>query len=274
MKKLIPDENNWKNKLSKFFSSKGLYVVLAVCIIVVAATAILLTTRNMNSDVGMDTGKIIPGEVANAGQDDASKAVSGKLDKTGAANQAAGANNAQSAANETAKSTPTPPKSGTGKSKSASASVNAIVKFSCRPVEGPVMKDFTRDINTFSESKTLGDIRAHDGIDFKVEKLTQVRAVASGTISKVEDSPNGIIVEITHSNNLKTRYAGLSKQNLEDISCGLKVKANDIIGRVGDPIQIECEDGPHLHFQVLKNGQSVDPSPYLSVPSTAKGQGK
>ncbi|EPR13745.1 M23 family metallopeptidase [Ruminiclostridium papyrosolvens] len=274
MKKLIPDENNWKNKLSKFFSSKGLYVVLAVCIIVVAATAILLTTQNMNSDVGMDTGKIIPGEVANAGQDEASKAVSGKLDKTGAANQAAGVNNAQSAANETAKSTPTPPKSGTGKSKSASASVNAIVKFSFRPVEGPVMKDFTRDINTFSESKTLGDIRAHDGIDFKVEKLTKVRAVASGTISKVEDNANGITVEITHSNNLKTRYAGLSKQNLEDISCGLKVKANDIIGLVGDPIQIECEDGPHLHFQVLKNGKSVDPSPYLSVPSTAKGQGK
>ncbi len=274
MKKLIPDENNWKNKLSRFFSSKGLYVVLAVCIIVVAATAILLTTQNMNSDVGMDTGKIIPGEVANAGEEDASKAVSGKPDKTGTANQAAGVNNGQSAASDTAKSTPTPPKAGTGKSKSASANVNAIVKFSCRPVEGPIMKDFTRDINTFSESKTLGDIRAHDGIDFKVEKLTKVRAVASGTISKVEDNPNGITVEITHSNNLKTRYAGLSKQNLEDISCGLKVKANDIIGLVGDPIQIECEDGPHLHFQVLKNGKSVDPSPYLSVPSTAKGQGK
>lgn len=274
MKKLIPDENNWKNKLSKFFSSKGLYVVLAVCIIVVAATAIILTTQNMHSDVGMDTSKIIPGEVANSSQNDASKAVSGKLDKTGAANKAAGANNAQGAANETAKSTTTPPKTGAAKSKSASANVNAVVKFSCRPVDGPVMKDFTRDINTFSESKTLGDIRAHDGIDFKVEKLTQVRAVASGTISKVEDNASGITVEITHSNNLKTRYAGLSKQNLEDISCGLKVKANDIIGRVGDPIQIECEDGPHLHFQVLKNGKSVDPAPYLSVPSTAKGQGK
>ncbi len=272
MKKLIPDENNWKNKLSRFFSSKGLYVVLAVCIIVVAATAIILTTQNMHSDVGMDTSKIIPGEVANSSQNDASKAVSGKLDKTGAANQAAGANNAQGEANETAKSTTTPPK--TGAAKSASANANAVVKFSCRPVDGPVMKDFTRDINTFSESKTLGDIRAHDGIDFKVEKLTQVRAVASGTISKVEDNASGITVEITHSNNLKTRYAGLSKQNLEDISCGLKVKANDIIGRVGDPIQIECEDGPHLHFQVLKNGKSVDPAPYLSVPSTAKGQGK
>ncbi|ACL74669.1 M23 family metallopeptidase [Ruminiclostridium cellulolyticum] len=263
MKKLIPDENNWKNKLSKFFSSKGFYVVLAVCIIVVAATAILLTTQNMK-----DTGKIIPGEAANASQDEATKAVSGKLDKTKAAN-----NNTQSAASETAKSTPTPPKSGESKS-SKSASANAVIKFSCRPVDGPIMKDFTRDINTFSESKTLGDIRAHDGIDFKVEKLTKVRAVASGTISKVEDNTNGITVEITHSNNLKTRYAGLSKQNLEDISCGLKVKANDIIGLVGDPIQIECEDGPHLHFQVLKNGKSVDPSPYLSVPSTADKQGK
>lgn len=269
MKKLIPDENNWKNKLSKFFSSKGLYVVLAVCIIVVAATAIILTTQNMNSDVGMDTGKLIPGE-ANVGQNDTDKAVSGKPDRSAAANQTTTAGNAQSG--ENAKSTSTPPK--TGKStKSTAASANAVIKF-IKPVDGEVMKDYTRDINTFSESKTMGDVRAHNGIDFKVEKLTKVRAVASGTISLVEDNTNGITVEITHSNNLKTRYAGLSKQGLEDISCGLKVKANDIIGLVGDPIQIECEDGPHLHFQVLKNGKSVDPTPYLSVPSTAKEQAK
>lgn len=267
MKKLIPDEKNWKHKLSKFFSSKGFYVVLAVCIIVVAATAIILTTQNMNSDVSMDTGKLIPDET---------KAVAGTPDKREAANPSTAASNIQSstAANSTTKPETTPPKSGTGKNtKSAAVGSNAVIKFA-KPVDGPIMKDYTRDINTFSESKTLGDIRAHDGIDFKVAKLTKVRAVAAGTVSLVEDGANGVIVEITHSNNLKTRYAGLSKQNLDGISCGLKVKANDIIGLVGDPIQIECEDGPHLHFQVLKNGKSVDPAPFLSVPSTAKGQAK
>jgi len=275
MKKLIPDEKNWKNKLSKFFNNKGFYVVLAVCIIVVAATAILVTTQNMNPGGGMDSSKsdkLIPGE-ANADQADQDKTVSGTPDKTGAANQTANSTKSSSQSGSPAKPTPTPPKPGAKNTKSAAVSSSAVIRFSM-PVNGEIMKEFTHDVNTFSESKTLGDFRAHNGIDFKVEKLTQVRAVAAGTISLVEDNQNGVTVEITHDNNLKTRYAGLSRQGLEDISSGLKVKANDIIGRVGDPIQIECEDGPHLHFEVIKNGKSIDPSPYLSKPSSAKQETK
>jgi len=254
MKKLIPDERNWKDKLSRFFNNKGFYVILAVCIIIVAATAIYVTTQNMNSpDTSMNSGKIIPGE-ANVNQEEQAKAVIGTVDKT------AGAAKESTAANTPAKAAVTKPKTST----------TAVVKFS-RPVNGTIMKDFTRDINTFSESKTLGDIRAHNGIDFKVDKLTKVRAVADGTVCLVENNASGITVEISHgSNGLKTKYAGLSTQGLEDISFGMKVKANEIIGLVGDPIQSECEDGAHLHFEVLKNGKSVDPSPYLKVPTTTK----
>ncbi len=259
MKKLIPDEKNWKNKLSKFFNNKGFYVILAVCIIIVAATAIFVTTQNMNSpDTGINSeGKIIPGDAnANQGiQEDQAKAVAGSSDKS-VANQAPASNTAK----EPAKSS-TP-------SKAKAAPSKAAISFS-RPVDGSIMKDYTRDVNTFSESKTMGDIRAHSGLDFKVDKLTKVRAVADGTVSLVEDNSNGITVEITHgTSGLKTRYAGLSKQGLEDISCGLKVKANEIIGLVGDPIQSECEDGAHLHFEVLKNGKSVDPAPYLKASTT------
>ncbi|MHB8061421.1 MAG: peptidoglycan DD-metalloendopeptidase family protein [Ruminiclostridium sp.] len=258
MKKLIPDEKNWKNKLSKFFNNKGFYVILAVCIIIVAATAIYVTTQNMNSpnasinDTSVND-KIIPGE-ANANQGEQAKAVTGTVSKTEAANQTTAVN--------------TPAKAAVTKPKTTTAT--AAIKFD-RPVDGTIMKNFTKDIYTFSESKTLGDIRAHTGIDFKVDKLTKVRAVADGTVSLVENNATGITVEISHGNNgLKTKYAGLSLQGLEDISCGLKVKANEIIGLVGDPIQSECEDGAHLHFEVLKNGKSVDPSQYLKAPQTAK----
>lgn len=255
MKKLIPDERNWKDKLSKFFNNKGFYVILAVCIIIVAATAIYVTTQNMNSpDTGMNNEIIIPGE-ANADQEEQAKAVTGTVDKT------AEAANQTTAANTPAKAAVTKPKTTTN---------TAVVKFN-RPVDGAIMKDFTRDINTFSESKTLGDIRAHNGIDFKVDKLTKVRAVADGTICLVENNASGVTIEISHgSNGLKTKYAGLSTQGLEDISFGLKVKANEIIGLVGDPIQSEWEDGAHLHFEVLKNGKSVDPSPYLKAPTTTQ----
>ncbi len=264
MKKLIPDENNWKDKLSKFFNNKGFYIILAVCILIVAATAIFVTTQNMNSpDTGIND-KIIPGE-ANAEQGDQAKAVTGTAGKDEAANQTTAANstantaagvaaNTQAQANSPAKDVAAKPKTTAPK---------AAITF-VRPVDGAITKDYTRDINTFSESKTLGDIRAHTGLDFKVDKLTKVRAVADGTVSLVEDGASGIIVEITHgTDGLKTRYAGLSKQSLEDISPGLKVKANEIIGLVGDPIQSESEDGAHLHFEVLKNGKPVDPAQYL-----------
>jgi len=261
MKKLIPDENNWKDKLSKFFNNKGFYVILAVCIIIVAATAIFVTTQNMNSpETGMNNEIIIPGEAnanANPSQEGQAQAVTGTVGKTEVANQTTAAN--------------TPAKVAVVKPKVVTA---AAIKFN-RPVEGSIMKDFTRDINTFAESKTLGDIRAHNGIDFKVDKLTKVRAVADGTVCLVENNANGITVEISHgSNGLITKYAGLSKEGLEDLSFGLKVKANEIIGLVGDPIQIECEDGPHLHFEVLRNGKSVDPSPYLKASSTTNQQAK
>ena len=265
MKKLIPDENNWKDKLSKFFNNKGFYIILAVCILIVAATAIFVTTQNMNSpDTGIND-KIIPGEPnANAEEGDQAKTVTGSAAKDEAANQTAAANaaaNTQTQANTPAKDVAAKPKTTAPK---------AAITFN-RPVDGPIAKDYTRDINTFSESKTLGDIRAHTGLDFKVDKLTKVRAVADGTVSLVEDSAAGIIVEITHgTDGLKTRYAGLSKQGLEDISPGLKVKANEIIGLVGDPIQSECEDGAHLHFEVLKNGKPVDPTQYLKDTSASQ----
>jgi murein DD-endopeptidase MepM/ murein hydrolase activator NlpD len=256
MKKLIPDEKNWKNKLARFFNNKGFYIVLAVCILIVAATAIYVSTQNMNSpDAGVNS-KLIPGD-ANAanGQVDDAKAVSGNVGKADTTKKTTAAN--------------TPAKAAASKAKTA-----AVIKFD-RPVDGPIMKDFTRDATTFSESKTLGDIRAHTGIDFKVDKLTKVRAVADGTVFSVENNENGITVVISHeTSGLKTKYAGLSAQGLEDISCGMKVKANEIIGHVGDPIQNECEDGAHLHFEVLKNGKSVDPLQYLKSTSSSEKQSK
>lgn len=263
MKKLIPDENNWRNKLSKFFNNKGFYVILAVCIIIVAATAIFVTTQNMNSPDSDLNDKIISGD-ANVDQEGDAKEVTGTVGKDKAADNT-------TASSTPAKSATTTPESSTSKNAGTTKAKTAIV-FE-RPVDGTIMKDFTKDVNTFSESKTLGDYRAHKGIDFKVDKLTKVRAVAAGTVSLVEDNENGITIEISHgTDGLVTRYAGLSKQGIEEISYGMKVKANDIIGLIGDPIQSECEDGPHLHFEVLKNGKSIDPSTYLKASSTTENK--
>jgi murein DD-endopeptidase MepM/ murein hydrolase activator NlpD len=254
MKKLIPDEKNWKSKLSRFFSSKGFYIVLAVCIIIVAATAILVTTQNINSpDVAMDQQKLIPEDAASnqVAQGDQAKEVG-----------PAKSNTSSDVASKSPTGSAIAPKAGSGKAVTASA--NAVIKF-IRPVTGAIFKNHTKNTDTMETSATLGDIRSHKGVDFKTEKLAKVKAVADGTISEVKCNASGITVVITHNKSLKTVYSGLSSEGLDNIAPGCAVKANEVIGLVGDPIQSECEDGPHLHFEVLKDGKSVDPTTYFQT---------
>lgn len=67
----------------------------------------------------------------------------------------------------------------------------------------------------------------------------------------------GWYVAIDHGNGIETRYAHLLEQGLP---VGSEVKAGEVIGRVGST---GGSTGPHLHFEILVNGQFVDPMNYL-----------
>ena len=98
----------------------------------------------------------------------------------------------------------------------------------------------------------------HNGIDFTVEEGTPVYAVATGTVTVAEEnSIFGKHIKIDHGDGYETVYAHLGRL---DISAGEKIEHSTRIGLTGNS---GLSSGPHLHFELRKDGSAVDPSPYL-----------
>jgi len=123
------------------------------------------------------------------------------------------------------------------------------------PLQGEIIKPYSD--TQLQYSATYGDMRLHRGMDISCEEGTAVSVTASGSVTAVEESAElGTVVTVNHGNGLVTRYACIKDAK---VSAGDKVASGDIIGTVGE-IPCECADQTHLHFEVLKNGYSADPS--------------
>ena len=100
----------------------------------------------------------------------------------------------------------------------------------------------------------------HSGVDFAGKDGSDVIAVASGIVTFAGDrSGYGKLVEITHADGLATRYAH-HKSLLVEV--GDVVKKGEAIGIMGSTGR---STGPHVHFEVLKNGRPVDPARYVAA---------
>ena len=98
----------------------------------------------------------------------------------------------------------------------------------------------------------------HTGVDFAGKQGSEVISVAAGVVVWSGDrSGYGLLVEINHGNGYVTRYAH-SEENL--VKTGDIVTKGQTIATMGSSGR---STGPHVHFEVLKNGKSVDPSSYI-----------
>lgn len=124
-----------------------------------------------------------------------------------------------------------------------------------RPLtRGWVSSQFGHRVDPFS-----GDSAFHSGIDFTAKRGTEIQAVASGVViyaGRMHEYGNTI--EINHGDGYVTRYA---HQDQLKVAVGDLVKRGETIGTVGATGRAS---GPHLHFEVLKNGQYVDPRRYIA----------
>lgn len=95
----------------------------------------------------------------------------------------------------------------------------------------------------------------HYGMDFTSPTGTPIYATGDGMVLKADNSLSGYgnHIEINHGYGYVTLYAHLSKYNCHP---GQKVKRGDIIGYVGSTGRSEA---PHLHYEVIKNGEKVNP---------------
>ncbi|MCG8392682.1 MAG: peptidoglycan DD-metalloendopeptidase family protein [Pseudomonadales bacterium] len=103
-----------------------------------------------------------------------------------------------------------------------------------------------------------GRVAWHKGVDFAGKEGTPIIATGAGVVTFSGDrSGYGKLVEINHGNGISTRYGHALELLVEP---GDIVRTGDIIGKVGNSGR---STGPHVHYEVLKNGVQVNPQPYI-----------
>lgn len=131
-----------------------------------------------------------------------------------------------------------------------------------KPVDGKIIGDFSGDNLIFYEA--LSDWRSHDGVDFEAKEGDKVLASADGVVEAVYSDSMGNCVLIDHENGLKTLYANLADFENDDLT-GQNVKKGDVIGTVGSSALADLSQGAHLHFELIKDENPVDPAEYLKT---------
>lgn len=103
-----------------------------------------------------------------------------------------------------------------------------------------------------------GKIAWHKGVDFAGKDNSDIVAVASGVVSwSGKRQGYGQMVEINHGNGYVTRYG---HNKLNKVSVGDLVEKGQTIAKMGSSGR---STGPHVHFEVYKNGRPVDPARYI-----------
>jgi murein DD-endopeptidase MepM/ murein hydrolase activator NlpD len=126
---------------------------------------------------------------------------------------------------------------------SPSQGVKGSARPSMWPVKGKVTKEYSIE---------------HPGLDIAVPEGSSIWATADGIVQTAGwDAWLGFMIEIDHEEDLKTVYGHNSQVLVEK---GSKVKRGDVIAFSGSSGR---STAPHLHYEVLQKGRSVDPRKYL-----------
>ncbi|WP_370895958.1 M23 family metallopeptidase [Chryseobacterium gossypii] len=124
------------------------------------------------------------------------------------------------------------------------------------PHPGPRSSGFGHRENPFGK----GNIEGHKGIDFKGAMGSPVRTTAKGDVifAGVKGGYGNCVV-IRHGKEFQTLYGHLSSINVKK---GEDVEPGSIIGKIGSTGR---STGPHLHYEIIRNGTKIDPETYLNL---------
>jgi len=106
-----------------------------------------------------------------------------------------------------------------------------------------------------------GTVDFHSGLDIAANKGTPIRATADGTVKAAAYNGNyGNAVLIEHGFGISTRYGHLSRFAVRD---GQEIRRGEVLGYVGATGRATA---PHLHYEILLNGQPINPLRLLAKP--------
>ncbi len=134
------------------------------------------------------------------------------------------------------------------------------VVFTAKPIKNKSI------INDYSEvpvyNTTLGDYRAHPGIDYAAEVDDKIRAMGKGVVKDIyQDNMLGTVVVIEHSKDVESYYCGLAQTTL--VQMGEVVSAGDFVGTVY-ALPAETAEQSHVHVAVKEKGKWVNPNKFFN----------
>jgi len=124
------------------------------------------------------------------------------------------------------------------------------------PVRGEIITPYSNEVLVFS--KVFGDYRIHMGADIIADNNTPVFAMADGiVINNYFDYEEGIIIEIEHRDGYVSIYKNLGNAVMAPV--GKMVKAGETISSIGDTGVFESNMPYHLHLEMKKDNEYIDP---------------
>lgn len=238
-------EKNFFNKTLNFLKKEGFYLILFICLCIVATVAALTVRNNKHTNN-------TPAQQSSSLQQKENK-------QTAKAGNESSLNydNALQVKKDT-KAEIVVPKSGTNNSQGVSNSVSITLQ---KPVEGSLARGYSEDPVYWDSTASY---RPNLGYDIKVELGKPVLAAADGKVEEVNSATqDGVQVVINHQNGIKTIYSNLDPK--VKVTKGQVITKGATIGAVGKTTLRAAYEkyGDHLHFAVLKGKDFVDPSKYL-----------
>jgi murein DD-endopeptidase MepM/ murein hydrolase activator NlpD len=136
-------------------------------------------------------------------------------------------------------------------------------KLACTPTIPPILTGYSVTSGFGLRRDPFTGRRArHNGLDFSAVPGTPVITTADGVVRFVGYNGDfGLTVEIAHGDGIETVYCHLKSS---DVKAGQKVIRGERIGAVGSSGR---STGPHLHYEVHKNGHPLDPKKHILTPT-------
>lgn len=114
----------------------------------------------------------------------------------------------------------------------------------------------TSSFSTRRKHPVLGFTRAHKGVDFRAATGTPIPAAGAGrVVARGYNRGHGNYIKIRHNGSYETLYAHMSKF-VKNVKVGTNVRQGQTVGYVGST---GLSTGPHLHYEIIKNGKHVNP---------------
>jgi len=294
------NKKNWKDRLLDFFDTKGFYIIVAVCLLVIGFSVYTIATtdftkyeveqnqenqQSLNKQVKLsEIPKLQESSTEVTKQDDLKKegsiSISSKEKREDNKNSSnsnstirptQSKNNSKNSNNKNKSSSAFSKKQdnkkmdsniqiGTGTSQNDVEIINPVDFKPIFPTIGKVIREFSDQSLVYS--KTLDEWTEHPGIDIEAQEGNDVKACFDGTVIDLGEDPlYGKYIVIDHGDGDISKYYNL--KDLKDIQIGDIVRQGEKIGEVGTSSNIEYMDPPHLHFEILYNGENQNPLKFL-----------